>query len=188
MLLDQIMNRWFLANYQKLDPEIVFNLWWLSFYLESAGNKIIYLMFCEIISYYHISRAKNVFQHESLLWCHETATRVYRTKGKIVPRTGASSTTGHHSSTFLFASWVLQWLEEDWLKEAQTDNHHHCNTCRGGGYPASPTTARDSFYRLLSSVSSCLNWFCLRVALMKQALRKVLWAAQINNSILLFHV
>ena len=41
MFLDQLMNRLFLTNYEKLGPEIVFNLWWLSFYLESTGNKVI---------------------------------------------------------------------------------------------------------------------------------------------------
>ena len=39
MFLDQLMNRWFLANYDNLGPELVFNLWWLSFYLESTGEK-----------------------------------------------------------------------------------------------------------------------------------------------------
>ena len=39
MFLDQLMNRWFIANYERLGPEMVFNLWLLSFYFESAGKK-----------------------------------------------------------------------------------------------------------------------------------------------------
>ena len=39
MFLDQLMNRWFIANYEKLGSEMVFNLWLLSFYFESAGKK-----------------------------------------------------------------------------------------------------------------------------------------------------
>ena len=38
MFLDQLMNRLFLTNYETLGPEIVFKIWWLSFYLESTGK------------------------------------------------------------------------------------------------------------------------------------------------------
>ena len=122
-ILDQALNIFFQLYYKEVGKEDIFNIWWLSFYLENIGCKVKKDYFA---IYYILFRLASLFQPEGLFWCQETAARVLWSPGAEVSRPTRSSSLHRHSETAAPPSWSAtsghQWCQED------RAHHHHCHS------------------------------------------------------------